>query len=157
MTECPRHLIPVAFHILLVVVRCPDNPSNVTSHTRFLCYANYHAILFCLQSYEKSRAKQKKYSFFCRDRVSSPSLMAKLRKVESKTKEKKYSFFHKDRKDLLFSESETEADLQVGAEGMLFEVCVYVAVVVDVPTGTSLAIKANVALQTILGTKGSRH
>ena len=96
VTECPRHLIPVTFHILLVVVRCPDNPCNVTSHTRFLCYANYHAILFCLQSYEKSRAKQKNSSFFCRDRVSSPSLMAKLRKVRAK--QKNSSFFQKTNK-----------------------------------------------------------
>ena len=83
--------------------------------------------------------------------------MAKLRKVEGKTKEKKYSFFHKDRKDLLFSESETEADLQVGAERMLFEVCVYAAVVVDVPTGTSLAIEGEVGDDGILKADGTRE
>ena len=64
-------------------------------------------------------------------------------------------FFPNDRKDLLLSESETEADLKVGAEGMLFEVSVYVAVVVDVPTGTGLAIEGEVGDDGILKADGT--
>ena len=80
--------------------------------------------------------------------------MAKLRISDRNAKQKLF-LFPKDRKDLLFSESETEAYLQVGAEGMLFEVCVYVAVVVDVPTGTSLAIEGEVGDDGILKADGT--
>ena len=80
--------------------------------------------------------------------------MAKLRISDRNAKQKLF-LFPKDRKDLLFSESETEAYLQVGAEGMLFEVCVYVAVVVDVPTGTGLAIEGQVGDDGILKADGT--
>ena len=139
MTECPRHLIPVAFHILLVVVRCPNNPGNVTSHTRFLCYANYHAIFVLLAKLRKVESKTKELLFFLPRQSKFAIFDGKVTKSRGQNK-RNTLFFPNDRKDLLFSESETEADLQVGAEGMLFEVCVYVAVVVDVPAGTGLAI-----------------
>jgi len=48
----------------------------------------------CVQSYEKTREMQKKnlFSFHFRVHVTSPSLMARLLKVERKTK-KLVSFF----------------------------------------------------------------
>ncbi len=49
--------------------------SHQTSYIRHL------SAIFRLQSYEKSRAKQKNMFFFCRDGVSSPFLMAKLLKI----------------------------------------------------------------------------
>jgi hypothetical protein len=50
-----------------------------------------------LQSYEKSRAEQKRNpSFLCRDAVTSTKLSAKLRKVESRTKKKSLFFLCRD-------------------------------------------------------------
>ena len=45
--------------------------------------------------------------------------------------------------------------MQVGAEGVLFEVSVYVAVVIDVPAGTSLTIEGEVVDDGILKAYGT--
>ena len=42
MTESPRHLVAIAFHIGLFVGCGTDDSCDVSAHAGFLSYANYH-------------------------------------------------------------------------------------------------------------------
>ena len=42
VTERPRHLVAVAFHISVAAGCCPDDTGNILGHTGFLCNTNYH-------------------------------------------------------------------------------------------------------------------
>lgn len=65
---------------------------SAASKYRFKVYSTHSKMSICLQSYEKSSAKQKKIILFLPRQSKFSTLVAKLRKVECKSKEKSFFF-----------------------------------------------------------------